>query len=62
MRIEGWVTPQEAAERLGVSRSTLYSYVRRGFVEARVPRGNSRGMLVSEESLKRIAETALVRI
>ena len=50
---QGYLTPAQAGERLGVSASTVRRLVREGELRAVVPRGRQRGMLIPESELAR---------
>lgn len=53
---DGFMTMAQAGERLGVTASTVRRLVRDGLLDAVLPVGRVRGMLVSEEALRRFCD------
>jgi citrate synthase len=49
-----WIGANEAAGQLGVSRTTLYAYVSRGFVRSRAASGTSRERQYSRDDVERL--------
>lgn len=54
--MEKYLTPKEAAERLGVSRTTIHKWVREGHLHG-VQRDEGRAIVIPESSLKGIYRT-----
>lgn len=50
---QGFLSVAQVAERLGCSAMTVRRLVSQGLLEAVLPRGRTRGMLVSEAALER---------
>lgn len=48
-----YYTVKEAAEVIGKSDDTVRRLIRKGYLEARLPYGYERGMLISEEAIER---------
>jgi citrate synthase len=51
---QAWIGAAEAAERLGVSRATLYAYVSRGYLRSQATAGPSRERLYSHDDVERL--------
>lgn len=49
-----WLSSEEAAEKLGVSRATLYAYVSRGLVRSSPTSGDARGRRYAREDVERL--------
>jgi citrate synthase len=49
-----WLSSEEAARRLGVSRATLYAYVSRGLVRSSPSPGDPRGRRYAKEDVERL--------
>src|SRR5690242_417953 len=56
-----WLSADEAATLLGVSRPTLYAYVSRGFVRSQAAAGSSRARRYAREDLDALRERAEAR-
>lgn len=53
-----WLTSEEAAARLGVSRTTLYAYVSRGLVRSTPEPGNPHARRYAREDVERLRDRA----
>lgn len=53
-----WLSSEEAASKLGVSRATLYAYVSRGLVRSSPTPGDSRGRRYAREDVERLRNRA----
>src|SRR5215831_8099275 len=51
-----WMTAEDAAARLGVSRATLYAYVSRGQVRSQATAGPSRARAYAREDVERLRQ------
>jgi citrate synthase len=51
-----WLTANEAAERLGVTRATLYAYVSRGHIRSQATAGPSRARGYAREDIERLRQ------
>ena len=49
-----WIGAPEAAQRLGVSRATLYAYVSRGFIRSQAQAGSTRERTYSHDDVERL--------
>src|SRR6185436_3461584 len=49
-----WIGAAEAAQRLGVSRATLYAYVSRGFIRSQAQAGSTRERTYSHDDVERL--------
>lgn len=54
------LTVAQAAEELGVPKSSLYAEIRNGRLEAKVRRGTTRGYLLTKEALEKWMKEGLV--
>jgi citrate synthase len=52
--MDQWITAQEAARRLGISRPTLYAYVSRGFVRSTADPKHPRSRRYAAEDIERL--------
>src|SRR5437868_15233949 len=57
-RMVTWLSSEEAASKLGVSRATLYAYVSRGLVRSSPSPGDSRGRRYAREDVERLRNRA----
>lgn len=49
---DGWLTVEQVAEKLGVSKQTVYRYIRIDGLCAHLRRGHERGRLISADDLE----------
>src|SRR6185436_7876106 len=57
----GWMSADEAARLLKVSRATLYAYVSRGYVRSQATPGPSRDRLYSRDDVERLRQQTEAR-
>jgi citrate synthase len=57
-RTTPWIAAGEAADRLGVSRATLYAYVSRGFVRSQTSPRSTRERVYAREDVERLRRRA----
>ena len=60
-RAGSWLAAAEAAERLGVSRATLYAYVSRGFIRSQASARSVRERVYAREDVERLVRTFYTR-
>src|SRR5689334_12326580 len=56
-----WITADEAAQLLGVSRATLYAYVSRRLVRSQAAPGNTRARRYARDDLQRLKQRSEAR-